>query len=71
MSLASGADIPIEFRDAGELLCFGGRPSAAAGAGAWNPVFDLTPGELVDALVTEKGIVHAPNAQKLTSLMGC
>jgi len=70
MSLPSGADIPIEFRDAGELLHCSGQPVAAAGAGVWNPVFDVTPATLVDVIVTEKGIVDSPDAKKLAAMMG-
>jgi methylthioribose-1-phosphate isomerase len=34
-----------------------------------NPVFDVTPAELVTALITEKGVVHAPDAAKIAALM--
>ncbi|HFD92363.1 MAG TPA: S-methyl-5-thioribose-1-phosphate isomerase, partial [Gammaproteobacteria bacterium] len=40
------------------------------GAEAWNPVFDVTPAALVDAIVTERGIVHAPDAEKMAAHMG-
>ncbi|MEJ2608787.1 MAG: S-methyl-5-thioribose-1-phosphate isomerase [Candidatus Thiodiazotropha sp.] len=69
MKLASGAQIPIEVRDGDELLMCGGCQVAAKGAGVWNPVFDVTPAELVDAIVTEKGVVHSPNEKKMRILM--
>ena len=69
MSIANGADIPIEQRAAEELLTLGGQPVAAAGAKVWNPSFDVTPATLVDALVTERGVVLAPNAVKIARLM--
>jgi len=69
MQAASGADIPIEQRDADELLYAGGRRVAAEGAAAWNPVFDVTPAALVDVLVTEKGALDAPNAASIRQLM--
>jgi methylthioribose-1-phosphate isomerase len=65
----SGAQIPIETRAAEELLQCGGQPVAAAGAGAWNPVFDVTPAELVDAIVTEKGVVLNPDRDKIAALL--
>ncbi len=65
MSVASGADIPIEQRNPAELLGCGGKRIAAAGISAWNPVFDVTPAELVDVIVTEKGIIHEPDAKKM------
>jgi methylthioribose-1-phosphate isomerase len=62
-----GAAIPIEERDADEVLQCAGRRISAAGAGAWNPVFDVTPAALVDAIVTERGIVERPDAAKLAA----
>jgi len=69
LGTASGEDIPIENRPASEILSCGGREIAAAGADAWNPVFDVTPAELVDFIVTEKGVVDAPNQQKILQMM--
>ncbi|MDS4069944.1 MAG: S-methyl-5-thioribose-1-phosphate isomerase, partial [Candidatus Competibacter sp.] len=69
MRIASGAEIPIEQRAAEELLTLGGQPVAAAGAEAWNPSFDVTPAALVDALVTERGVVLAPDGAKMARLM--
>lgn len=60
-----GADIPIETRTSEEVLACGGTQVAPDGAGAWNPVFDVTPAELVDAIVTEKGIILQPTAEKI------
>jgi methylthioribose-1-phosphate isomerase len=70
MSVASGKEIPIEVRESDELLCCAGRRVAAVGAGAWNPVFDVTPAALVDAIVTERGVVLSPNEKKMEKLMG-
>jgi len=69
MNTASGADIPIEQRPAEEVLGCGGHRVAAEGAAAWNPAFDVTPAELVDAIVTERGVVEAPNAKKMAKMM--
>ena len=70
MDLASGAEIPIEERDPEELLSCGGRRLAPAGCAARNPVFDVTPAALVDAIVTERGVVLSPNLEKMRRLMG-
>ncbi|HYN79063.1 MAG TPA: S-methyl-5-thioribose-1-phosphate isomerase, partial [Lamprocystis sp. (in: g-proteobacteria)] len=70
MDLASGAEIPIEERDPEELLSCGGRRLGPAGCAARNPVFDVTPAALVDAIVTERGVVLAPNLEKMRRLMG-
>lgn len=69
MSLASGDEIPIEARGEEELLAFAGARVAAEGARAWNPVFDVTPAELVDAIVTDKGVVLQPSSEKMAQLM--
>ena len=50
---ASGADIPIEYRDEAEVLTSTGRVTAPPGSRALNPAFDVTPADLVSAIVTE------------------
>ena len=69
MRTGTGGDIPIEERNPAELLTLGDVELAAHGAGAWNPVFDVTPAELVDAIVTEKGVIRAPDTAKMAALM--
>ncbi|WP_349571845.1 S-methyl-5-thioribose-1-phosphate isomerase [Azotobacter salinestris] len=68
MSLQSGDEIPIEERDGRELLEVGGK-RVAASVEAVNPVFDVTPADLIDAIVTERGVVERPNAAKMAELM--
>lgn len=68
-NLASGHEIPIEQRGADELLNLNGQPVAAAGAEVWNPSFDVTPAELVDVLVTERGVAWRPDQAKIAALM--
>jgi methylthioribose-1-phosphate isomerase len=70
MTLASGEEIPIEVRDADELVLWGGRQVAASGVSVWNPVFDVTPARLVDVIVTEKGVISSPDDKKMAKLMG-
>lgn len=69
-SIPSGLEIPIETRASNEVLHFSGQRVAAEGAKAWNPVFDVTPAALVDAIVTERGVVLQPNAEKMAVLRG-
>ncbi|MDD2816876.1 MAG: S-methyl-5-thioribose-1-phosphate isomerase [Thiotrichaceae bacterium] len=68
MQLATGDAIEIEERGAEEVLNLGGQAIAAHGAQAWNPVFDVTPAELIDALVTERGVCAPPNVANLLGL---
>lgn len=58
-SLATGAGIPIEHREAEEITHLEERPIAPEGCPVLNPAFDVTPGDLIDAIVTEAG-VHRP-----------
>lgn len=69
LSTPSGDAIPIEQRAPEEVLTLAGRRVAAEGAQAWNPAFDVTPAELVDAMVTERGVIERPDAAKLAAHM--
>ena len=65
---ASGSEIPIEYRGEDEILHGEAGRIAAEGAGAINPVFDVTPANLVDYIVTEAGVVHQPDSAKIGAL---
>ncbi len=65
-----GAEIPIEHRAESEVLQFAGHPVAPPAARAWNPAFDVTPAALIDAIVTENGVVLQPDAAKMRAMMG-
>jgi methylthioribose-1-phosphate isomerase len=67
-SLDNGQAVEIEQRAAEEVLNLAGRRIAAEGAAAWNPAFDVTPASLVDYLVTENGVIQAPDTQRLAAL---
>ena len=64
----SGESIPIEERDSSEVTAFGNVHWAPAGVRARHPAFDSTPAELVTALITEHGVISAPNREKLAYL---
>ncbi len=70
MATASGDDIHIEERDGAELLSMSGTRTVAEGVDAFNPVFDVTPAGLIDALVTEKGVILAPDVAKMRACFG-
>lgn len=59
-SLASGAEIPIEERDGSEITHIEGVQVAPDGCPTYNPGFDVTPGELITAIITEKGVFAQP-----------
>lgn len=68
LTTASGQHIPIEERDGEELLSIGGNKIAPPNVPAINPVFDVTPAKLIDVLVTEKGVIKAPDEAQIRSL---
>lgn len=68
MATAAGTDIEIEMRDPGELLGYGGQRTVAEGVAAWNPVFDVTPASLIDAIVTERGVIERPDAERMRAV---
>ncbi|KAJ2245385.1 Spliceosome-associated protein 49 [Coemansia sp. RSA 454] len=76
----SGADIVIEERDEAEILVQTGFERqgvlegrlkrvevqvAPVGTRAWNPSFDVTPAELISAIVTERGIVNRGSSERM------
>jgi methylthioribose-1-phosphate isomerase len=69
-SLASGEEIPIEERDGGEITRGFGRQTAPDGIGTWNPAFDVTPAELITALVTERGVIEPVTSQQIAKVLG-
>ena len=67
MEMPDGRQVVIEQRPETEVLELAGRRIAASGATAWNPAFDVTPAALVDYLVTEAGVITAPDREKLAA----
>ncbi|MFO1418868.1 MAG: S-methyl-5-thioribose-1-phosphate isomerase [Methylotetracoccus sp.] len=66
-STASGDGITVEERDQSELLPSYYRRESGPSS-AWNPVFDVTPAELIDVIVTERGVVTRPSPETLGAL---
>ena len=67
-NLADGSGIPIEERPAHELTEFRGIRLAPEGVRVYNPGFDVTPADLISAIITEKGILRAPYGQRISHL---
>jgi len=70
MQLPHGDAIPIEERSHDEVTGFGAQRWAPSGVQVRNPAFDVTPAELVSALITEKGVVYRPDQAALRQLFG-
>jgi methylthioribose-1-phosphate isomerase len=64
----NGTAIPIEERAADEVAAFGGNRTAPEGAAVYNPAFDVTPGHLVTAFITEYGILRPPYVESIPAL---
>ena len=70
LATPTGDAIDIELRNPAELLGYAGQRTVVAGAQAWNPVFDVTPHELINALVTERAVITQPDATALRAVFG-
>ena len=68
MATPTGEAIEIELRDPGELLGVSGTRTVVEGVRAWNPVFDVTPAALIDAIVTERGVVERPDRERMAAM---
>jgi methylthioribose-1-phosphate isomerase len=61
-------DVIIEERDPDEIRVINGKPITVPDAQVYNPAFDMTPPELVTAIITDKGVVEAPNEEKMRKM---
>jgi methylthioribose-1-phosphate isomerase len=68
LECSSGAEIPIEERSADEITHLGGRRITPKGVKVFNPAFDVTPAELITAIITERGIAYPPYQETLAAL---
>ncbi|MDB5333327.1 MAG: mtnA1 [Phycisphaerales bacterium] len=68
LSLPTGKQIPIEQRDAREVTEGMGRTTAPPAAQVYNPAFDVTPANLVTAIITEHGVAVAPYEASLKDM---
>ena len=69
LTIADGGAIPIEERAAAEVTGFRECQWAAHGVKVSNPAFDVTPADLVTALITEHGVIRHPDALAISALM--
>ncbi len=69
-SLPDGSGIPIEQRGQDEITEGFGRRTAPEGVQTYCPAFDVTPHDLISALVTEKGLIEPVNAVQVRSVLG-
>ena len=70
ISLPSGDSIPIEERNSEEITHGFGRQTAPSGVKVYNPAFDVTPAELIEAIITERGIIQPVDADNIQRVLG-
>lgn len=70
LNIADGDQIPIEERGPEEVVAVKGQRLAPNNIDVYNPVFDVTPAELIDAIVTEKGVIEQPSTARVVALLG-
>ena len=70
LSLKTGEEIPIEERDGREITHIGANRLGPDGVDVHNPAFDVTPNDLITAIITDKGVARAPYLDSLRELAG-
>jgi methylthioribose-1-phosphate isomerase len=70
LTLPDGSGIPIELRSELEITRSFGHPTAPHGMAAYNPAFDVTPAELIDTIITERGCIHPVNRESIAAGVG-
>ena len=69
LSIKSGAEIPIEQRDGGEVTTFADTRIAPEDVKVCNPAFDVTEARDIAAIITEKGVIERPDADSIIKLL--
>ncbi len=70
LSIATGAEIPIEQRTPEEITHSFGRQTAPSNVSVYNPAFDVTPAELIRAIITEHGIIEPVTSKRISDVLG-
>lgn len=69
MSITDGSDIPIELRAAEEITEGFGKRTAPLDVKTYSPAFDVTPAELITAIITERGVIQPVNAEHVRAML--
>jgi methylthioribose-1-phosphate isomerase len=68
-SIERGDQIPIEIRPDEEVTFYNGKRTAPPSAGVYNPAFDCTPAELINAIITESCVITNPSRNDIKSML--
>ncbi|MDB5340514.1 MAG: mtnA [Planctomycetaceae bacterium] len=69
LTLATGAEIPIEQRSSREITHGFGKQTAPDGVNVYNPAFDVTPAELIAAIITERGLIQPVTVERVKAVL--
>jgi methylthioribose-1-phosphate isomerase len=69
LKIASGAEIPIEQRDPREITHGFGRQTAPDGIQVYNPAFDVTPAELITAIICDRGVIRPVTRERIAEVL--
>jgi methylthioribose-1-phosphate isomerase len=70
LALPTGAGIPIEVRAPEEITRGFGKQTAPQGVNVYNPAFDVTPAELIAAIITERGLIQPVTTERVRAVVG-
>jgi methylthioribose-1-phosphate isomerase len=69
LSIQSGAEIPIEHRDPREITHAFGRQTAPEGIAVYNPAFDVTPANLITAIICDRGVIQPVTRERIAEVL--
>lgn len=69
LSIESGEEIPIELRNADEITKGFGKQTAPEGVEVYNPAFDVTPAEYINAIITERGVIRPVTKANVAAML--
>ena len=70
LSIESGDEIPIELRNPEEIINGFGKQTAPTGVEVYNPAFDVTPAEYIEAIITERGLIKPVTKEHVLAMVG-
>ncbi len=70
LSIESGEEIPIELRNAEEITNGFGKQTAPTGVEVYNPAFDVTPAQFIEAIITERGVIKSVTKANVLAMIG-
>lgn len=70
LATPDGEGIAVERRAENEIWAISGAESGVSGVEVDNPVFDVTPAACIDVIVTDRGVIQAPDSKKISEILG-